>query len=102
MIFFNVLPINNMCLLPCQLSTLTNTTCLFQPKKLTNNSKCFFNVSGKWFDGSQPTVYVDQTRDPDFAPEFMMANQDKYSHLLKNKTTITAAVAIIQTEKESM
>jgi hypothetical protein len=59
--------------------------------------------SGKWFDGGQPTVYVDQTRDPDFAPEFMMANQDKYSHLLKNTTTTTtAAVAIIQTEKESM
>ncbi len=49
---------------------------------LRKYSKKLFSI-GKWFDGGQPTAIVNETMDPDFAPEFVLSHAQQYKQLIE-------------------
>jgi hypothetical protein len=65
--------------------------------------KLFNSILGHWFDDSQPVRLVSQSDDPDFAPEFVLRNADKFKQMLiKEWQTILVCLLSIQVKLPCM
>ena len=65
--------------------------------------KLFNSILGHWFDDSQPVRLVSQSDDPDFAPEFVLRNADKFKQMLiKEWQTILVCLLFAQVKLPCM
>ena len=54
-----------------------------QPEKLQLPYISGLIKTGKWFDGSKPLGKIGQSMEPDYAPDFVLKNPQKFKELLE-------------------